>query len=880
MSNPIFGLGEKDYAILESLGHTTPKPAPVETYKIAEDGGLIYDPISREKASQLGKYADSEKLTGTIETESDGVRYTLFYSVPKKITAYDAVPVEYRVTASGESETPVYISASAFEDSDRAGGRAYYELALPGTVDVTWEYLGYVAGTDNFSNRAKVTADPSTDEQGKKYPHYSVTDVIRSGNVKSDSLLWWKFRYTNTGNTILDGDGNGTFCFHGQLFRKNAETGEWTLVKPMENLFNRIIDEVYPGESGEMYFIFDNAFNLPAGEYKIVINGVVRNETNNPENYEKNIWSGETYTSSEFVFHISDSDEVTAPGEVVKTVKDYKPTRNTWMHRYEEFMTSYDSHLKGTALGEMAGTMYLQCAPWTTQAALRLIVGNGDTLALASLPVEVESDSVKVKFNPDNNNYVVQADGTRFPAISAQSMADMRGNVQLGPDAAFNVLDNLLAMKDCGINLINTTAAFEFDASFGKGRVHNIDACWFSLDAAKVIGLALEGWITYPYENPGSMSQANLLFGTNFTEKGHGSHDLAAANGMNTVWQYRRWGDNYWIGGDDTVVLDVEDTRGWMRVDFNARSRMTDSSKQNFRRFLGDIYGSLDKLNADWGTAYASFDEIDPEEGTVDDHGWAGYRNENTPFKEWSRPLELLDQFKTLERIQDYKWVLETASEAIPTGKINVRTEGANWICKVDPNTTNAHYRHAYYSQRRCGIIAELMGKAEVLYASSDYTTLPYTPSEVAELSRASIENGVVPMMLPQFDRMRDIAVNEKYGTDFSYDYNIGGEAKKGAYINTVCSVFEWFRATYENGGVPGILWQDYLCDGYATATQRKEIAFFTEKLKEALDCEEGRAWSSDFKQNTAVRDGSWGRWTFDKAHVESLVEDAKARRG
>ena len=133
-------------------------------------------------------------------------------------------------------------------------------------------------------------------------------------------------------------------------------------------------------------------------------------------------------------------------------------------------------------------------------------------------------------------------------------------------------------------------------------------------------------------------------------------------------------------------------------------------------------------------------------------------------------------------------------------------------------------------------------------------------------------------MLLPQFNRMRDIAINSTYGTDFSYEYNLEGDTK-GAYINTVCSVYEWFVATYENGGVPGILWQDYLCDGYATSTQRKEIAFFTEKLIEALNTPEGQAWAKNFDQNEAVLAESKGAWTFDREMVEDLIEQAQEKR-
>ncbi len=870
----IFDLTDNDYHILADLAHQTPDPADVaDGYAIHVDGGMIYNPISREKAAQLDKYKNSEMLTGTVEKTVNGVTYTLKYEMPKRVTAYDAVPIRYSIVSSKRSMTSVHVSATAFDDPAKESLELYYDLTLPGVVDLTWEYLGYVGATDDLSNRAHVTADDKKDQPGKQYPQYDTTELIRSGSVKSHSMLWWKFRFTNTGNTILDGDGNGTFCVEALLYRKNA-AGAWEQFKSMENLYNRIIDEVYPGESGEMYFIFDNNFDLAAGEYKIVLNGLVRNETSNPENYGNKIWGGETCTSSEFTFRVVENDTTSEPNAVVKTKTKTTATRNTWLHSYEEFMSSYTSHLNGISSGGVAETMYLQCAPWTKQVVLRLIVGNGDTLAAVAIPVEVETDSIQITFNPNNQNYVVLPDGTRFPAISAQSMADMRGNVQLGPDAAGNVLDNLLAMKECGVNLINTTAAFEFDGSYGKNRANNTDACWFSLDAARLLGLKLQGWICYPYESSGSVTQANSLFGQKLSSSGFGSRDLATANGLNAVWQYQRWGDNYWIGGSDTVVLDVEDTRGWMRIDYNARHKMSDSSKQDFRLFLMDFYGDIDALNEDWETDYDSFDAIDPEEGTTVDHAMLSYKHDNIVFREWSRPLELLDQFFTLERIRDYKWVLETAEETLPTAKISVRTEGANWMVPVDPETENAHLRHAYYSQRRCGIIPELMAASGVVYSHSDYTTLPYTPSEVAALTKAGVENGIVSMLLPQFNRMRDIAINDKYGNDFSYEYNLESQTK-GAYISTVCSVFEWFKATYENGGVPGILWQDYLCDGYATSTQRKEIAFFTEKLTEALSTPEGQEWARNFTQDTSVLDGSQGKYTFDPEYVQSLIDKA-----
>ncbi|MBQ7338044.1 MAG: hypothetical protein IJW40_06275 [Clostridia bacterium] len=860
-----------------------PAPSAVKAYEIAPDGGLCYNPISREKASELHKYDDAERHCAELRLMRSDPALTVraVLRLPKAVTAYDAVPVTYELSANADVDRPIHLNATAFEDAAREGGKTYYDLTLPGKVDVDWEYLGYVGADDCLSNRACLGADPSLDRKALRYPQYDARPLCASGNLKRSSVFWLKMRYTNTGNTVLDGDGNGTFCVEAVLFRKN-EAGEWEKAAVMENLFNRIIDEVYPGESAEMYFTFNHAsaYNLPCGEYRVVLNALVRNETVNPEYYIKNIWGGETYSQSAFVITISEQGEITPLPVITKTHCHEKPSRNRWLHKYEEFMTSFDSRLRGIRAGEVVrGTMYLQCAPWTEQVVLRLMIDDGEMAAIA-LPVKVESDSIKVKVCQSNNSFVIRADGTPFPAISAQSMADMRGNVQLGPDAAGNILDNLLAMKACGVNLINTTAAFEFDGSMGKNRANNIDACWFSLDAARALDLRLEGWIAYPYKTPGTLAQANALCGESYTGAHYGHPDLAAANAKNALWQYLRWGDNYWIGGKDTVVLDAEDSRGWMRIDFNARQRMDDYSKANFRTYLADMYGTIEALNTDWGTEYVDFDAIDPEKGVIDDHGWASYKTEDIVFSEWSRPLEILDMFRTEERIRDYQMLLENVKDELPTAKFNLRTEGANWIVSIDPETDNPHYRHVFYSQRRCGIIAELLQQAGVLYAAADYTTLPYTPSEVAELTARAVREGVVPMLLPQFDRMRDIAINTVHGNDFTYEYHLSGEAVKGAYINTVCSAFEWFRATYENGGVPGILWQDYLCDGYATATQRREIAFFTQKLTEALDSPEGRAWSSSRVQDQSVLAASAGAWTFRREQVEAEIKRVRALGG
>ncbi len=860
------------YLIDDSVRGTVEKlseaiePLAVDGYKLHADRGLIYNPISKEKSAELDKYDGSKTLSGEISLGGAVLRY----EVPENVTAYDAIPVKYTLTP--DKDGTYHVEANAFEDRASSEGKNYYDLALPGKVDIDFEFLGYVSAKANPANRPVLSVKMKKDKVASAYPNYTLGALTKSGNIKASDYIWFKIGYTNVGDTILDGDGTGTFCFEPLLFKK--EGGSYQQVKKAENLYYRIDDELFPGESGEMWICFDPA-GIGEGEYRIQINGLVRNETSNPENYGKNIWGGETYTASTFSFRVTASGAQTDPEPFVKITKKTTASRNKWLHTYEEFMTSFDSHLSAKKGKEITGTLYLQCAPWSDQVVLKLMRGSDAGIACAYLPVKVESDSIKVKFNPDNDGYTILADGTRVPTIQAQSMVDMRGNIQQGPYPEKLIVETLNTMKSIGINTINTTAAFEFDGSNGTSTNNNIDAFWYSADVARNLGLRMEGFVSYPYGD--ASGKASAISGQSYTGGGYGTENISITNAVKTIYQFQRWGDNYWVTAGGIVPLSVEDTRGWERVDFNARNKISESSLAAFRLFLMDLYGTIDALNDAWETDYQSFYEIDPEKDTTDDHGYRRYYT-GTTFKEWSTALADYDAFRTLERIGDYTRMMELINETAPTAKLNLRTEGANWIAVVDPYTDNSHYRHVFYSQRRNSIIPELMGQSEVLYAHSDYTTLPYTPSEVTELTKASLALGIHPVLLPQFDRMRDIAVNDTYGTDFTSDYNLEGKQCKGAYINTVCSVFEWYKATYEAGGTPGILWQDYLCDGYATSTQKKEIAFFSAKLAEAMDTPEGRKWMTDFTVDENALKNAEGRYSYDLDFVLSQIREVTGK--
>ena len=866
----------------------SPSPADVDLYEIADDGGLIYNPLTMQSIEMgtLEKYDDSEKCCETLEL--DGVN--LEFCVPKNMTAYDVVPVNYKLTAEN-SDLPIHISVTAFEDETKRNSRDLYDLNLPGRIDVEYDYLGHVNGTLEPGLHPILSGD-FNDIKGASYPSYQTTPLIRSGIVGVSDLTWFKFRYTNIGNTILDGDGNGTFMFEPYLYKKN-EQGEYEKYSVPENLFYRIFDNIYPGESGELYITFRPYYPYPStsrkhppGDYKLEIQGVIRNEQDGPD-FERVVWSGTPYTKSSIEFIIKEDNEY-APVSPMQKYDVKSPARNSWLHKYEEFMSSFDTI--GKIESTKTGVIYFQPAPWSKIAVVKLIVGNEDKIRTVAMPICVESKSLHVDLNSFNNYYVLKEDGSRYPAIMSEMMADMRGNTQITPYCAENIINDLLDMKEAGINYITSIMSCSYDVSSDPTDTHCHDAFKFGADVLRVMNLPLEGMVNYPFgmDHGGirNIIGAENIIGKSLglkEEAGCGDAAYAHANSILAKYIFERHGDSYIQFGDGSVPFCSEDTRGWMRYDIHFRHHLGSISKEKFREFLAEKYENINLLNKAWGSNLKNFDEIDPElDGTVGEYGSSyEYVDKNRLFCDYNIPMADLDVFRTIERIENYIAVLEDIKDIVPESKISLRTEGGNWMAAgIDPCSNQANYRHVVFSARRCAMIQDILVKSGLLCAHSDYTTLPYSPKQVYDLTKNCNNNGIAAAHMPQFNRMRDIAINSKYGADsYQIHYNIKNPAK-GAYINTLIALYPWFKATYEGGGIPGILWQDYLCDGYVTKTQFEEMKFFKQKLDETLSTPQGKKWATNFeKPNESFKQNSKAKWSYDERMVLDFVENTKRNR-
>lgn len=865
-------------------GESCPQPAPVDEYAIHSDGGIVYDPLRREAelTGQLSEYKDVTRSEAVIESGG----FSLKAHVPRVAHAYDVVSIPYELEVNrGGKRFPVAVEAVAFEDLKRRGEHCY-DMAMPNRVELAIEFAGSI--TAHLIPGARHNLEPDMSDGPKTYPPFQRSAMQRSGVVEAGDLVWLKLRYTNTGDTILDPEGYGGCLFYPQLLKKDA-AGEYVVMGGVYNLYTRDTQYLYPGESHEIWLHCTSnnppyaepatpaqnasgtpqGFGMAPGDYLLRMRVMMRRYSG-PEPF-LNIWEGAQVFIWECPFSVEPEPRQTPVSPGRATFVDETDKRTGFIHTFEEFMTAFDCHLAPPQSGEetVKGTLHLQVAPWTEHVVVKLIAGNPVEGASVAVPIRVKSDKLAVRFNPHHQGVVIR-DGMSYPVIASQAMADMRTNVQIGPFPENHIRERMREMMDCGINVLATTSMPWLYADFRKpAGNYQGDAFKYVLEVARDEGMRIQGWGTYPYDRSPVKSIAEAVSGTPLDIKhytlgksaiSHAEPELPRANAIVWLYQFHRWGDLYHQDGRGVVPIGVEDSRGWMRQDVNVRHQMGGATVEAFREWLRRRYGTIDAVNQAWETKFASWTAIDPEKNQIRNrfgHFWE-YTDKANPFHDWNPAVCDLDRFRTELRVRNYRDTLELVRREIPNASVCLRTEGANvLVAGIDPADPNSHLRHIYYSQRRCAAIAEILRESDTLAYHSDYTTMPYTPTELRRLTRMAVEQGIVPSYLPQFCNMRDIAVNAKYGTEYQTHYNLP-EPRKGYMMHALAPLFPWFKATYEEGGVPGILWEDYQCDGFATETQKREMRIFKRELEKTLNSPEARQQ----RQRADPPDDTWRKGT------------------
>lgn len=806
---------------------------------------IPYRPLSTaaEASGQLARYKAA--ACNVVRLQVGDARLTA--QVPKMVGAYDAVPIRYTLsTKAGTRRTAV--SVTAFEDAARAKGKKLYDLNVPGNMDVKVDYLGSVSGDLARDTYIPLTADPNGPIS--PYPNFRHDPLVRTGDIRAAELVWFKWRLTNTGDTILDPEGLSACFGTPALFKVDAEGKEEWRANAI-NQYVRFLTYLYPGESVELWTMFyapklglGRFYGVQPGNYRLDFSVDVR--LHRVWHWAVNIWGGTPIARLSVPFTCTEKGSAQPVQENFAKTYEGGETMPGYLSAYEEFMSSFNVRPASEKDEVTDGVIYVQVPPWARSINVKLVLDKPTAIDAAAVPVMVSDSAQTIQFNPTNPLTL-----SGQPIFVAQAMPGMRSGVQLGPDVAGNLRRELQEMKALGVNVIASTA--------GDWALHEIvdpnhvdplagQEKWYYDVLVREEKMKTMGWSVYPPDAASrSYGPISKVLGKEVRPESadlryeeFGRHiDLGdplvpeVIAGW-TLYQYKRWGDEWYRTADNVVPIDIEDTRGWLRDDYNIRYNLGKIGLQRFRDWVKEKYETIEATNAAWGTSFTSFDEIDPQadQGAEDNNPEARpvYNKPDNPFHDWNKAIADWDIFRTQLRMDNYGKALEIIRKEIPEAKFELRTENSNMLVKGDPDSPSVHLRHVYYSQRRAAMIVDEM-KPDLVGYHSDYVLIPYTTQMMTDMTKEMVARGIRPIFLPAFNHMRDMVINDSYGRDHQRNYNFD-QPTRMVMIHTLVAAYPWWKTIYENGGAAGIIWSDYLCDAFATETQKREIAYLTQKFR------------------------------------------------
>lgn len=822
---------------------------------IATSDKIVYEPLSEDarKLNRLAKYVGAPKREVHIALGS--LRLTA--RVPTTCDAYDAVPIEFTLEGDPGNHDRVALEAVAFEEEARRRGRDLFDLAMPGNLKVKIEYLGSQTGVFDPQRVSRLTSE----SRHTVFPPYRLDPMVRSGRVKRGHYLFFKFRVTNTGDTILDPEGFGGWMAMPQVLAAAAD-GKPIVRATTINRYERHLKYLYPGESFEPWVSFHtpgsdpaHARTLPIGSFVVQYRLLYR--WNTEYDWGVNMWGGRPWFALDVPIEVA--EEAGEAGVETREVvlDDSKDRLCRYIRSFEEFMTSFKVYEAEELKSPQRGTMHLQVAPWSQQVVLKLIGNASGSIRTASVPVEVRSANLQIAANPDNP-FVVQRGGRAEPAFCTQIMPAMRASTQLGPQPEVHLRQRLKEMMDCGVNVVCTDAGdwhipeiTNADAFVGDIQAETFKYCYDVITPEA--GIPLFGWGLFPPKTANTPALGSFFLGRKldvpFLEQAYtysgrpevdAAHpDFAAAYAGAILFNYRRWGDQWYRTSDGDVLIDVEDSWGWLRDDINVRYLLGPHAIRRFQTWVKNHYGTIQQVNRFWRTNYRDFSEIDPQkdqgnEGQVFDTDLSAirpvYNIKEHIFHDWSLPTEEWDFFRTELRCEIYEDILAEVRKVIPRAQLNVRTEGAVIPVYWPEDSPRLHHRHFKLAQRRQALAPEVFRKRQVIRFHSDYTTIPYTELEWTLMLRRLRQQGVRGNYLPQFCTARDMVLNERWGRDCQMNYHLA-VPKRAAMLHVLQAAYPVWRIMYEQGHCPGVLWEDYMCDGFVTETQKRELRLFREHL-------------------------------------------------
>jgi hypothetical protein len=453
---------------------------------------------------------------------------------------------------------------------------------------------------------------------------------------------------------------------------------------------------------------------------------------------------------------------------------------------------------------EVAAKMNVLMPPWADRLVVRLI--KDGQMKAVSVPVRPSEQSLRLKPAPNkrwtlNGKPVFILDS--LPRISIEQMAEVRE--RLGGDNIVLVCEAELNPNSEWLQAVRKYGFKIMPVSLGYVRLQRI---------GEIAGYDL-------------MRGAPSIPGIQRVDALDPNFHLAMADVVDKYYEACK--DVLYRTADGMVPICLSEEQSYGFPFGGVQPvRWGGSSPANviaFRMWLRAKYHKLAKLNEAWGTEYEDFEEIDPS--VLCSLPTTEYPD---PWKEWGPALEDFDTFRS--KIHGEFWTRTV--EEIKKRRTDVLCGlnlYADFASKEEPiyngffewGVTDYQGKPVNWAGRRAAVMPDDMMALDFFVCWN--TGSPEAAKKNIEFWR---------------NRGKDIVI---YGRPWSKvvmggDQEIRGHAplylgKKGRMISQSTSFFTTFKATYDAGGVAGILNDSYI-GNRMNELQRREIELYNKEVARA----------------------------------------------
>lgn len=788
----------------------------------------------------------------TTAIELDNLRITVNY--PKVFKAYTNEKITYtiedvgskslfgRISSLFSSSGPVAIQFVTNEDPERAQGKSYHDLNIPGHMDMQVEYIG------------SITAHWDRNKESKgEFPPVKKGPLVRSNTVEIGDWIFFKFKVTNTGDTIWDGEGFASLFVEPGLelldsYQRFTDTRQY-ITKP-----------VYPGESIEL------TVGLPGKN-----SSMMRVETDTPYMLSlRFIYRSYSVATTQQEFWIRPCERVffkyVQPVTFVKTeqiepvlekecevqvLQDYKTLYfgKQLETEVEEFMSAHRYHRQRSRDMDGEHTLNLMAQPWANALTVRIITK--DKIVVKHLDIEVDDSTVALEFNPDNA-WTVEKDGKPYPVLMSKFMPALRESYHVSDEPDKYIADSIERAMGVGTNVAHAMTNdwilyYDRNAPDGKRRLDGWTRFAWTPNFENFIrecrerGLPLIWSARYlPLYQP----LEEIAF-TQFVQSRQDRSprvlwsDPAFPDAMGALvdWILEEYGDVLYRTADGRVPILIDDR--FSMAFWSGLYSLSSSEFAEFQSWLSVKYdNSIARLNKAWSTAYASFKDIKPPT-TVNQQELREICAVDGPYAGWGQAAIDLHDFRSEFYLKHLAEIRMEIQRRHPEVLLGLLTESHQLYGLGRELTGDPINDYHYYINRVHAVIPEVLEKYRPVDFIGDYNMFQATPELLRESLSEMNKMGIDHFYLPappigsiMFEDDFAVPLQVTHGVDESISGTIPVKLR---WATRLQPLFPLLKAMYEEGGLASLDWGD-LSAGFVTETQIMEMEYFTEAARKMLD--------------------------------------------